>query len=161
MYPSPTPASDTPKRSSSANYKLTSADQDNGYRKSRSRSPRDESPVNTYERSRSYERSSRSANINHDSYETRSRSYDRRGPGRSVSNDATTTGYGSLSSSIGLRNSLGVNNDLNSKSLPDSGGPRYRSSLEGLGPNPNETKAERRKRMRELLRTLDKPAQRF
>lgn len=150
-FPSPK-LSDTPRRSSSTNYKLTSVDKD---KRSRSKSP-PLSPSRTYERSRSHERAPRPEGT----YEIRSRSYDRRPPARSVSHEVTTTtGYGSLTSSIGLRNSLG-NTDLNVRSMPDSG-PRYCSNLTELGPTPGETKEERRKRMRELLRTLDKSTSRY
>ena len=77
--------------------------------------------------------------------QTRSMSYDRAVPSRSGVD--ASLGYGSLSGS----------QDLSMRSIPDgSGGQRYRSALLDLGPTAGETREERRKRMKELLRTLDK-----
>lgn len=135
-YPSPIVATEAPSR----RYQPSRQYSDTSSARTRSRSS-SRSPSRVSDRARSYDRTVSPA------YQPRSMSHDRALSSRSYE---MSLGYGSLSGS----------HDINARSIPDNG-QRYRSTLQELGPTPGESKEERRKRMRELLRTLDKPSPRL
>ena len=135
-YPSPIVATEPPsRRHKPSQHSSTSS-------RARSRSS-SRSPARSQDRARSYQRTSSTPYT-----APRSQSYDRALSSRSYDN---SLGYGSFTGSF----------DVNARSIPDHSGQRYRSSLLDLGPTPGETKEERRRRMRELLRTLDKNSPRL
>ena len=75
---------------------------------------------------------------------------------RSMSHDRAVTSRSGVDASLGY-GSLSGSQDLTMRSIPDgSSGQRYRSALLDLGPTAGETRDDRRRRMKELLRTLDK-----
>jgi len=137
-YPSPIVATEMPNRRFNSSRHSSDVLSSKGRSRSSSRSP-SRSPPRSSDRARSYDRTT-------SAHQPRSMSYDR---GLSSRSYDVSLGYGSLTGS----------HDLTAKSIPDAG-QRYRSSLLDLGPAPGETRDERRKRMRELLRTLDKPSPR-
>ena len=140
-YPSPIVATEPPSR----RHNNQSPPQQHYTIDSRARSrSSSRSPARLQDRARSFERNSNA----YSAAPTRSLSYDRAVSSRSCDN---SLGYGSFTGSY----------DVNARSIPDStSGQRYRSTLLDLGPTPGETREERRRRMRELLRTLDKTSPR-